>query len=250
MINKHSIAYDINLDPLLEEIHLWYIPLDFSDAKEELDILSVAEQQSASKFYFSKDRKNYRSRHIALRKILSKYCKVNAKEINFAITNYQKPYLQDNIHGLQFNMSSSNNLAILAITKKHAIGVDIEHIKLIDYFEDIVERFFTSTEKTKFFHLPENQKLEAFYSIWTKKEAFVKAVGNGLSYPLDLFEVSFTKNERPQIIQVNNSVTKAKKWTVKAGLFTVLNEHYITAVVTKSIPKKITHLDYPYSLSN
>ena len=230
-----------------EHIHLWHIALDTEISCTELFlILSIDEQQKANSFHFEKDKNNYIKSHAALRKILSKYYFINPIDICFSYTKYNKPYISDNQHNLHFNLSHSNDMAIVAIIKNHPLGVDVEYIKPVDDINDIVENFFSNQEKIKFLLLPGEKKLEAFYTIWTRKEAFVKAVGNGLSYPLDDFEVSFLENEPARILKVNDSEIEAKRWSLNGFTFQHANNCYITAIATKSRVKNIIRFYYAH----
>jgi 4'-phosphopantetheinyl transferase len=145
-------------------------------------------------------------------------------------------------------MSHSNDMAILAITKNHTVGVDIECIKPINDTISIVQQYFSSKEKAEFLTVPAEQKLEAFYAIWTRKEAFIKAIGDGLSYPLDIFDVSFFPRDPIKILAISNSTIEASKWSLNGFTFNHANNSYITAIITKSVPKKIICFYYPRDL--
>lgn len=222
-------------------IHLWYIPYDVITVSLNslFSILSVEEQNKANDFYFNKHKTAYILRKLALRVILSQYCMINPNAINFKYNYYQKPYFVTNPFNLQFNMSHSHNMAILAITKKHPIGVDIECIKPIKNITGIANQLFSPQEYSKFVLVPSNQKIETFYKIWTRKEAFIKAIGKGFSYPLNAFDVSFNCNEPAKILRINDSTVEASKWSLSSFNFKYADNLYIISTIVKSYPKKI-----------
>lgn len=234
---------------IANNIHIWYIPLNIETPFSHVfSILSTDEQEKANNFYFEKHKKHYVYRRFALRKILSKYYNIDPKTISFSYNDYQKPYIEDNIHLLQFNMSASNIMAMLAITKNDLLGIDIECIKPIDDIINIAKQFFSSKEISNFLLIPEYKKLEAFYTIWTRKEAFIKAIGDGLSYPINNFDVSFLPRDPIKIFKINNSTSEATKWSLTSFDFNYLNNLYITAIIIKSTPKNIIPFYYPRDL--
>ncbi len=228
-----------------DHIHLWHIDLSATiSCTELLAILAKDEQDKANAFYFAKDKNNYIRTRAALRKIISKYYSIEPGKIGFSYGKYNKPYISANPHHLHFNVSHSNNMAIVAIIKHHTIGIDLEYIKPINDLDSIVEKF-SMEEKNKFLLLPNEQKLRAFYTIWTRKEAFIKAIGRGLSTSLDTFEVSFLENEPAQILKIKNSTAESKKWVLSCFTFVDhANNEYIIAIATKSNVKNIIKFYY------
>lgn len=234
-----------------KQIHLWYISINTTVSLSSLfSILSLDEQQKANDFYFNKHKASYILRKSALRLILSQYCMISPNAINFKYNYYQKPYLKINPFNLQFNMSHSHEMAILAITKKHPIGVDLECIKPMENVTDIAHQFFSPQEYSKFTLVPTNQKIKTFYTIWTRKEAFIKAIGKGLSYPLNTFEVAFLPTDPIKILKINNSTTDASKWSLNSYIFNYKHHRYLIAIVTKSKPKQLISFRYPNDLKN
>ena len=141
-------------------------------------------------------------------------------------------------------------MAILAITKNHSIGVDLECIKPIENVTNIAKQFFSPNEQYEFLSVPTHQKLEAFYTAWTRKEAFIKAIGYGLSYPLELFDVTFLPTDPIKILKINNSTTEAAKWSLTSFNVNYSNNLYITAVTTKSKPKNIAIFSQTHIIRN
>lgn len=232
----------MNLRP--NHIHLWYIPLDIEmPLSLPLSMLSIQEQQKAHQFYLESSRKKYILRRFFFRKILGFYCQVEPQSIDFTYDLYQKPCLKEHSYDIQFNTSHSGDVAILALNKNHPIGVDIECLKSFRGMSDIIDHFFSAKEKAYLASISVEKKRETFYRIWTAKEAFLKATGEGLSDALHDIEVSFENIETPKIVKTN-----AKNNTFNSSLNSFCLHHkersYVTAIVSEGQPQKITAFDY------
>lgn len=171
------------------EVELWVWTLDVDDAmRGRLGAhLSADEAERAARFVFERDRQRYITARGRMREILAHEAQTSPAALRFAYSDHGKPSLEG-AGGLRFNLSHSEALAALAVCREHEIGVDIELIRPLK--EDIAERFFSRSEVAALKALPESEQLDAFYRCWTRKEAVVKAVGEGLSRPLDTFDVS------------------------------------------------------------
>jgi 4'-phosphopantetheinyl transferase len=234
-----------------ENIHLWFIPLGMEVNLDKLFfLLSTDELQKANQYKFINLKLAYVLRRSALRRILSLYCKVDPRFIKFNYTKFQKPFIEDNFLNLEFNLSNSHQMAILAVSKQSLIGVDLEYVKPIDNIIDIAKNYFSKIEFKKFAHILPEQRLRAFYVIWTRKEAFVKAIGEGLSYPLSSFDVTFLMTEPIKVIKVGGSVMEANKWTLNGFDFNYLNCSYIVGLLTKGSPKSIIYFKYKHEENN
>lgn len=222
-----------------QQIHLWFIPLNISTQLENLYyMLSTEEREKAYNFYFELHKNKYIVRRAALRQILSKYCKVRPINIDFKYNHCGKPYLRRNRFNLQFNMSHSQDMAILAIAKKHSIGADIECIKPVNDLTTIVKKFFSIRENFDYLLIPEHHKTKAFYSVWTRKEAFTKAIGKGLLYPFKAFDVTSLPNDAAKILSIKNSTIEASRWVLYEFIFNYLNNLYVANIAIKSAGKK------------
>lgn len=174
------------------EIHIWPIQLSLSetDASQRWSLLSLDEQQRAEHFHFPLHKKRFIVARSTLRRILSFYFPCLPHEIDFAYTAYKKPYLAFPLEtGLQFNLSHSHDLALLAITQHHAVGIDIEKIHPIRY-QVLAKRYFSTKEYDTLMSLAPTDQLIGFYQLWARKEALIKAVGKGLTLSLSSFSVS------------------------------------------------------------
>lgn len=213
------------------QVHLWCIP--FNENLMDISVLSRDEIMRSAEYKFNVHKKHFVMYRCALRKILSYYGNKRPEEVMFGYTEYWKPYLLLNPEEIQFNLSYSNNLAVLAITLGCQIGVDVELVKLFDDMTSIAKQFFSAPEYSKLSSLPETGKVEAFYDIWTTKEAFIKAVGKGLSYPIDKVIVSFSINKIPKIIEIDGSTEEAKSWIVKSFNKKINEENYKISILYK-----------------
>jgi 4'-phosphopantetheinyl transferase len=155
-------------------------------------ILSPDEYIRANRFYFKKDRVRFTITHGVLRLLLGSYIGIEPTEIKFYLNEYGKPYLEHRIgiENIQFNISHSRDLILLAFARDLEVGVDIEFVREDLANQEIAERFFSRVEIDDLTSLPKSLQIAAFFACWTRKEAFIKAKGMGLSIPLDSFDVS------------------------------------------------------------
>ena len=167
-------------------IGMSYVPGAYSD--EDLQFLSIIEQQQAARFKFDIHRERYTFFHICLRKILAQLLHCSPGALVFHRGAHGKPSL-DNTHQLKFNLSHSEDEGMLAVTKAAEIGVDIEKIKNGKDDEGVAARFFSETENAYLQQFSGEEKTAAFYQLWAHKEAFIKATGKGVSQNLKSFSV-------------------------------------------------------------
>ncbi|VAW62835.1 4'-phosphopantetheinyl transferase [hydrothermal vent metagenome] len=188
----HSENNDIQL--LDNEIHIWlsYLNVHQARLKHLYPLLSDEEKQRSERFKFYKHRKLFIASHGFLHATLARYIEVPENGITFSYAKYGKPCITDeqNKKAIQFNLSHSGNLAILAVCQNHSLGIDIEFTKRNADWKGIIKRFFTQREQDRLLALPENRQKEAFFKMWTRKEAHMKVTGQGLHLSPDEFEVS------------------------------------------------------------
>lgn len=208
---------DLKLKP--NEVHVWCASLDqpLSRFQRLTQILSMDERMRAERFHFEQDRRRFIVSRGILKAILARYLSVEASRMQFCYGKNGKPALPDafgkrNIH---FNMSDSEGLAIYGFTRDREIGVDIERIRDISEMNHISERFFSVRENAVFRALPESKKKEAFFACWTRKEAFIKAIGDGLSRPLDKFDVSLVPGEPARLLRIEGDSKGASRWSIQ-----------------------------------
>lgn len=190
------------------EVHLWLIPNAKAIKDNQLHILSVKERDRLQRFRFHSDQLLFYSAHLAMRYIFADYFSMQPEQIEYTYLEKGKPMLTNS--PIQFNLSHSEKLSLLSITQNDMIGVDVEYNKPKVEFERLAERFFSSDESDKLKSLDE--KADSFYRCWTRKEAFIKAIGEGLSYPLSDFEVSFLEDEEPKFISIKDGDEEINHW--------------------------------------
>lgn len=196
-----------------QHVFVWRIHIpDFIDyVSQDFHLLDEREKSRAKAFKFDRDRKSFVITHVALRKILGRYLQGPPEKIQFEFNEYHKPKLlmpeHKNVH---FNLSHSHDYALVAITLNHDVGVDVEYMRETRDLEHIAKRFFSEEEFQEYQLLPAQQKLEGFYNAWTRKEAFIKAVGQGLHFPLKDFVVNLIPGENAVIKSIKNA--SAKLW--------------------------------------
>jgi len=179
--------------------------------------LSEDEQRRAAQFKFEKLQKRFVVARGALRNILSRYTGIIAEKIAFEYEAHGKPRLAAmNPDDVCFNLSHAEELALCAVARGRAVGVDVEFVRRLDDAERIAKRFFSPRESEIFCALPPERKPGAFFNCWTRKEAFIKALGEGLSHPLNQFEVSFVEGEPAALLCTRPDPREATKWTLQA----------------------------------
>jgi 4'-phosphopantetheinyl transferase len=169
-----------------DDIHVWLIPLTVHGLP---NVLSAEESARAARFVFERDRKHFAVAHTALRLILADYVGADAAAIDVHIAEKGKPYLSA-YPDIRFNLSHSGDYAMLAVAHSRDVGVDIERIRDQRPTLDIAERFFAPAEVHALMNEPPERQTQAFFAIWSRKEAYIKARGLGLGIPLDSFAVS------------------------------------------------------------
>lgn len=170
-------------------VHVWAIDLEIDAATvgSMLKLLSGDERVRAARLRTTEQRLRFVAAHGAMREILSSYLDCAPEAIRFETSAEGKPFLANG--SLAFNLSHSEGLALCAVAVSGQIGVDVERIRPVPDADEIVMKFFAPGEAREYLALPPQDRLRAFFSLWTRKEALVKAVGSGLRRPLDSFEV-------------------------------------------------------------
>lgn len=196
------------------EIHLWSIRLDPPpEVVERLGrALSADEWERANRFRFDKHRRQYVVGRGALRSLVGAYTGTRPEIVRFRYGDRGKPYLADPAGDLQLNLSNSDEMALVGFVRKVEIGVDIEFLKPMPDCEPIAERFFSASERDVLRALPADRKEEAFFNCWTRKEAYLKAMGTGLAAPLDSFDVTLAPGEPPRMLTLEGSAERAARW--------------------------------------
>lgn len=175
-------------------------------------LLSGDELARAARFVFDLHRHRYLAGRLALRELLGRYLDRAPGDVHFAYSPYGKPEVPG--EALRFNVAHSDDLAVIGLTEDDPLGVDVECIRALRDIDSLAGTVFSTRELDVFRSLPPASKRQAFFNCWTRKEAFVKAVGEGLSHPLDAFDVTLRPGEEARLLQVEGSPARAAGWSL------------------------------------
>jgi 4'-phosphopantetheinyl transferase len=201
----------------ISRVDVWRVCLDEAvKAGSEASVLSPDEIARANRFHFERDRIHFSRCRSALRSLLAGYLAIPAAEIAFDYLSSGKPQLAagQNPRALQFNVSHSANMALIAVGSEHRLGVDIEQIRVDVDTESLAERFFSLRERAGLQALPDHLRVPGFFACWTRKEAFLKATGDGLSFPLSDFSVSTHPDLNPELEEIRGNTEVGKQWSL------------------------------------
>ncbi len=218
-ISATDFRLDVRTDLLPGEVHLWRVDLAAVAAGEQrwTQLLSEDERIRAARFHFSRDRQHFTATRALLRMILSSYVGADPKELRFRYSDKEKPSLisepAENV--VEFNVSHSGTIALLVFARGHALGVDVEQMRRDFDHEAIAARFFSENERTQLAALAPAERHSGFFRCWTRKEAYVKAVGTGLSLPLHQFDVSLKPGEENALLCTRPDGAEAALWSMR-----------------------------------
>lgn len=192
-------------------VHVWRISLDQPD--DRLDrfrrTLDPDELNRASRFHFENHRRHFIVARGFLRSVVARYLETQPEALRFSYGAYGKPELASE-HMLRFNLSHSHEVALLAVALDAEVGVDVEHVRADFASEEIARRFFSRAEVEVFNALPKEEQVAAFFRCWTRKEAYIKAIGKGLSQALDAFDVTLAPGAAPALLRAEDD--DASRW--------------------------------------
>ena len=196
-------------------------------------LLSDTERQRASRFAFDRDRRRFTVARAWLRRLLSARLGVRPETVELVYGANGKPALARRFadSDLRFNVSHSAELAVYVFAAGREVGIDVEEVRILQDADDIASRFFSRRENEAYLALDPRDKPLGFFNCWTRKEAFVKALGDGLSYPLDRFDVSLAPGEPPRILRVASTPGDHCGW--RAESFSPASG-FVAAVVTET----------------
>ncbi|MCB0207899.1 MAG: 4'-phosphopantetheinyl transferase superfamily protein [Anaerolineae bacterium] len=201
------------------QVHIWCFSLDqpLKRIAQLAELLSRSERERANRFVFDKDRRHFTTARASLRLILSRYVQTTAQQLRFRYSAHGKPELTGGNDGsLQFNLSHSHSMALVAVACDSRVGVDVEWVRPLDDMDAIAKRFFSRVEYEAYSALPTNQRAIGFFNCWTRKEAYIKAIGEGLSCPLASFDVSLSPGQPAKLLGINEDRQAAEAWFMEA----------------------------------
>lgn len=198
------------------EIDVWLVRLDPEPGRVERlgRLLTPDEWERANRFRFDKHRRQYVVGRGVLRTLLGAYTGTRPELVRFTYGPRGKPFLAPPLDasGLQFNLSNSDERALVGFIRGTEVGVDIEYLKPMPDCEQISERFFSESEREVLRSIPFPAKEETFFNCWTRKEAYLKAVGEGLAAPLDSFDVTLAPGAPPRMLTLKGDAERAARW--------------------------------------
>lgn len=201
------------------EIHLWLALCDEIREARLLvayrSLLNAAEKEQESRFYFAKDRHRYLLTRALVRTVLSRYIAVDPRELVFSNNAYGRPHVVNKEAAdcsLSFNISHTEGLIVLGVTKGRSLGVDVENVARRKVSIDIANRYFAPQEVAALRMVSPDQQQYRFYEYWTFKESYIKARGMGLSLPLDKFSFHYP-NDRLVELEIDPELAdNSSRW--------------------------------------
>jgi len=202
-----------------DEVHLWRIDLAAVAPAEKRwqKILSPDERARAARFHFERDRQHFIATRALLRMLLGSYVGSEPPDLVFRYSEKEKPSLDSRAShdSIEFNLSHSGTTALLAFARGRALGVDVEIIHEDFDPTALAHRFFSKHEQTQLAALDPSERYSGFFRCWTRKEAYIKAVGTGLSLPLDQFDVSLRVGDEHALLATRPEASEAAEWSLR-----------------------------------
>jgi 4'-phosphopantetheinyl transferase len=194
------------------EIHVWRFSLEQPQDRVDdfFGMLSPEERARAERGLLERVRRQAIVGRGFLRRTIARYLDRDPSSLSFTFNNYGKPALPES--GLSFNLTHSDGRGLLAVTRIGELGVDLERVRPMQDLEAIARRFFAPGEVEVLVSVEESLRELAFFQCWTRKEAFIKALGEGLARPLDQFEVSLRPGEPARLVWVKDAENEPAGW--------------------------------------
>jgi len=207
-----------NFDLPTHEAHLWAFALDCkpTELATFTSLLNPEELARADRYHFSRDRNRFISGRAQLRCLLARYLRTSPQKVDFAYNPRGKPALAQGHRSprLHFNLAHCEGLAVLAAAHSDC-GIDLEQVRTVPDQDELVRRFFSHSERVSFLQLPSGARAVAFFNLWTRKEAWLKAVGQGIACGLDQVEVSFLPGQPVRLLRLPATILGRSAWTLE-----------------------------------
>ena len=219
------------------QVHVWRICLEQEDGLLDRfrGTLAPEELDRAARFRFERLQRHFVASRGFLRYVLARYLENRPEKLRFSYNYYGKPSLAGE-RSLQFNMSHSHEVALVAVTRDAAVGVDVEHIRADFASEEIATRFFSRLEVETFSSLTQEERVAAFFRCWARKEAYIKAMGKGLSQPLDGFDVTLAPDEPAALLRRGDE--DEMTWSMSD---IEVGADYASALAVEGVPSQISY---------
>lgn len=204
--------------PSGREVHVWRVDLDSPGRAENtsIDLLSPDERERAARFRSDVDRRRFVLARRALRTIVAGAAGVAPADIVFGVGAWGKPFLEEPAPArhLEFNLTHSADLGLVALAWNRAVGIDVERIQPVKELDDIVAARFSAFERSAFERMAPGDRLKAFFMLWVSKEAYLKGSGEGMSRSLDLFDVALHDDGTIELLEVRDRPDDTARWTL------------------------------------
>jgi 4'-phosphopantetheinyl transferase len=227
--NQFVLTDELTLELPADEVHVWTADLDSYAPESLISVLSTEEAERASRFHFNTHRHHFIVARALLRKLLAGYLKTPAHEVEFHYGHYGKPGLASPAPH-KFNLAHSHGRAAYAFSLNRELGIDLELVRADFGGEEVAQRFFSRCEIETLQKLPKALAGQAFFNCWTRKEAYIKAIGEGLSMPLDVFDVSLAPGEPAALLQNRRNAGEVSRWSMQA---LPVPDGYVAALVVE-----------------
>jgi 4'-phosphopantetheinyl transferase len=227
-----------------DTLHVWLVRLEVASPQlDELErTLSADEIARADSFYFERDRRSFVVARGILRATIANYLATTPSALRFSYNEFGKPRLEGSreVCDLAFNVSHSGGSALIAIALDRDVGVDIEMINDSVRTEEVAKHFFSASEVAALARLPQSLRTAGFFNCWTRKEAYIKARGMGLSIPLDSFDVSLIPGEPADLIRTEDPLDSLN-WKIEN---LEIDSRYAGAIAAAGRNWKVARLDW------
>jgi 4'-phosphopantetheinyl transferase len=225
------------------DVHIWTARLPLGNTSEFYLDVSSAERDHADRFHFSKDRVAYLFAHAVLRNVLSQYLRCPPGDLEFDVNAFGKPFLGKTAGAgkLEFNLSHAGSLIVIGLSANRSIGVDVEELHIVSDFSLIAESYFTPEECRFVFQQASSDQEWAFFRCWTRKEAYIKAIGQGLSIPLNSFDTLIPYGQAGRLLVGAADIPGDGKWWLED---LDLPKPYIGAVAVQNRTDRMMYFEW------
>jgi len=231
--------------PTEGDVHVWRVGLDPGEAVVAAlrGVLSADEVARAERFHFERHRRRFTVGRGVLRRLMGGYLGMAPEGVRFAYGEREKPRLAEpEGAALEFNLSNSSELALIAVTVGREVGIDLEAVRPMEDALAISERFFSAAERAALAAVPASERDRAFFRCWTRKEAYVKAVGDGIALGLDRFDVALDPGAGARFLALEGDPARAAAWSL-----THIDPApgYLGALALPAHPRAVRGFDWP-----
>jgi 4'-phosphopantetheinyl transferase len=200
-----------------DHVHLWRVDLNQTDdlVARYSRVLAPDEEYRAGRFRFERHKRRFVVGRAILRQVLGRYLNLSPAHVAFGYGPKGKPFVDHSTdHLIRFNLSHTEELMVLAVSLNREMGVDVEFMRPISDIDQLADHCFSEKELRTFKQLKSQHRRAAFFRCWTRKEAYVKAIGDGFSAPLKGFDVSFLPEAEARLLRVVADSEEADKWSM------------------------------------